>query len=246
MLNLATMLETSAREHPRRTAVVFGGLRLSYSQVDTTANQIANLLKSRGIGPGDRVALACPNLPYFPFVYFGILKAGAAVVPLNVLLQAREIAYHLEDSQVSAFFCFEGTPELPLGERGRQAFQEAMPGGHFFVLPAAPSADEPELEVGETLGQALADMPGDFETVQSSADDTAVILYTSGTTGRPKGAELSHSNMVLNAVVCDEMFGRAESDVFLTVLPLFHAFGQVVMMNQGFRRAAALVLMPRF
>ncbi|GAB3903199.1 hypothetical protein GCM10027612_69390 [Microbispora bryophytorum subsp. camponoti] len=121
MLNLAVVLEDSAREKPDATAVVFGDMRLPYSLVDTIAGQVANLLVSRGIGRGDKVALACPNLPYFPFVYYGILKTGATVVPLNVLLQAREIAYHLDDSDAKAFFCFEGSPELPLGERGRAA-----------------------------------------------------------------------------------------------------------------------------
>ena len=82
------------------------------------ANQVANLLVERGIEPGDKVALTCPNLPYFPIVYYGILKAGAAVVPLNVLLKGREVAYHLDDSDAKAYFCFEGTAELPMAQEG--------------------------------------------------------------------------------------------------------------------------------
>ncbi|GLW08005.1 long-chain-fatty-acid--CoA ligase [Microtetraspora sp. NBRC 13810] len=245
MLNLAIVLEDSAREAPDHTAMVFGELRLPYSLVDTVANQVANLLVARGIGKGDKVAIACPNLPYFPFVYYGILKAGATVVPLNVLLQAREIAYHLTDSDAKAFFCFEGTPELPLGERGRAGFDQVEVTEHFFVLPATAFATESEL--GETVWAALDGMPGEFSTVQTAPDDTAVILYTSGTTGQPKGAELSHQNMVMNAMVSDAMFpDEADGDVFLTVLPLFHSFGQTTLLNMGFRRRATLVLLPRF
>ncbi|WP_055481432.1 long-chain-fatty-acid--CoA ligase [Sphaerimonospora mesophila] len=244
MLNLSVVLEDSAREHPDHTAVVYEDLRLPYSLVDSMANQVANLLVSRGIGRGDKVALACPNLPYFPFVYFGILKAGAVVVPLNVLLQAREITYHLDDSEAKAFFCFEGTPELPLGERGRKGFEGAAGAEHFFVLPATPLATESPY--GESLWAALDGVPGTFETVATSAEDTAVILYTSGTTGQPKGAELSHQNMLLNAIISDEMFARQEQNVYLATLPLFHSFGQTVVMNTGFRRHATIVLMPRF
>src|SRR5690606_29967354 len=196
-------------------------------------------------GRGDKVAIACPNLPYFPFVYFGILKAGAVVVPLNVLLQAREITYHLDDSDSKALFCFEGTPELPLGERGKAGFEAAEGCEHFFVLPATPLATESQY--GESIWAALDGMPGEFETVQTSADDTAVILYTSGTTGQPKGAELSHQNMLMNVMVSDQMFPRTEGgDVYLGVLPLFHSFGQTVVMNTGFFRGAKVVLMPRF
>ncbi|MEV4097624.1 long-chain-fatty-acid--CoA ligase [Streptosporangium saharense] len=245
MLNLSIVLEDSARQQPDRTAIVFGDLRLPYSLVDTIANQVANLLVSRGVGKGDRVALACPNLPYFPFVYYGILKTGATVVPLNVLLQPREIAYHLRDAEAKAFFCFEGTPELPLGERGRTGFDDSELTEHFFVLPATAFATESEH--GETLWAALDGVPGQFQTVQTAPDDTAVILYTSGTTGQPKGAELSHQNMLLNAMVSDEMFPRAEEgDAFLAALPLFHSFGQTTVLNLGFRRRATVVLMPRF
>ncbi|GGL00091.1 long-chain-fatty-acid--CoA ligase [Sphaerisporangium melleum] len=251
MLNLSVVLEDSARERPDHTAVVFGDLRMSYALVNTLAEQVAALLASRGIGKGDKVALACPNLPYFPIVYFGILKAGATVVPLNVLLQSREIAYHLRDSQAKALFCFEGTPELPLGRRGYEGFVSALPenGPHadgFFVLPATPLGTDSGIEGVPTLWTALQDMPGGFETVRTDPDDTAVILYTSGTTGQPKGAELSHQNMLMNAIVCDEMFQRTGEDVFLAVLPLFHSFGQTVVMNTGLRRRATLVLMPRF
>lgn len=138
MLNLSVILEDSARATPDRDAVVFGDMRLSYALLDQVSNQVANLLTARGIGPGDNVALACPNLPYFPIVYYGILKAGAAVVPLNVLLSAREIAYHLGDSDAKAFFCFEGNPELPLGERGRQGYEQAQACETLIALPATP------------------------------------------------------------------------------------------------------------
>ena len=251
MLNLSVVLEDSAREWPDRTAVVFGDVRMPYSLVNTLANQVANLLRSRGIGRGDMVALACPNVPYFPFVYFGILKAGATVVPLNVLLRTREIAYHLRDSGAKALFCFEGTPDLPLGERGYAGFREVVPegdphAGDFIMLPATPFATDSGIEGVPTLWTALDGMPATFETVATAPDDTAVILYTSGTTGQPKGAELSHQNMLMNAVVSDEMFETTEEDVFLVTLPLFHSFGQTVVMNAGFRRRAALVLVPRF
>ncbi|MFG1942538.1 long-chain fatty acid--CoA ligase [Nonomuraea sp. NPDC048826] len=245
MLNLSIVLEDSARNTPENTAVVFGDMRLPYSMIDTVANQVANLLVSRGIGKGDKVAVSCPNLPYFPFVYFGILKTGATVVPLNVLLQSREIAYHLDDSDAKALFCFEGTPELPLGERGKAGFEASEGCEHFFVLPATPLATESEY--GESFWAALGGMSGEFETVQTSADDTAVILYTSGTTGQPKGAELSHQNMLMNALVSDRMFPRTEGgDTYLGVLPLFHSFGQTTVMNTGFLRGAKVVLMPRF
>ncbi|GAA2661466.1 long-chain fatty acid--CoA ligase [Nonomuraea recticatena] len=245
MLNLSIVLEDSARTAPDDTAVVFGDLRLPYSMVDTIANQVANLLVARGIGKGDKVALACPNLPYFPFVYFGILKAGATVVPLNVLLQSREIAYHLDDSDAKALFCFEGSPELPLGERGKAGFEAAEGCEHFFVLPATALATESAY--GESIWAALNGMAGEFQTVQTAPEDTAVILYTSGTTGQPKGAELSHQNMLMNAMVSDEMFPRTPGgDTYLAVLPLFHSFGQTVVMNTGFRRRGTIVLMPRF
>src|SRR3712207_7477995 len=112
MANLASLLERSARDHGDREAVVLGDVRLTYTQVEAAANQVANLLVSRGIEKGDKVALSCPNLPYFSLVYWGILKAGATVVPLNVLLKGREVAYHLGDSDAKAYLCFQGTAEL--------------------------------------------------------------------------------------------------------------------------------------
>ncbi|KIH96523.1 acyl-CoA synthetase [Streptomonospora alba] len=247
MLNLAIVLEDSAQKNPDRTALVYGDIRMPYSMVDGLANQVANLLVARGVRPGDKVALACPNLPYFPMVYFGALKAGAVVVPVNVLSQSQELAYYLEDAEAKAFFCFEGTPELPLGERGKEAF-DATPGTeHFFVLPGAALATESSIEGAQTLWGALEGASDRFESVQTAADDTAVILYTSGTTGRPKGAELTHQNMLLNAMVNDELVpSYGGEDSTMAVLPLFHSFGQSSIMNAGLRRGAKLVLMPRF
>jgi long-chain acyl-CoA synthetase len=246
MLNLSVLLEDSARHHPERAAVVLGPQRLTYAQVNAAANQVAGLLRSRGIQPGDKVALTCPNLPYFPIVYYGILKAGAVVVPLNVLLKGREIAYHLRDSGAKAYFCFQGTPELPMGAEGFAGFNEVDAVEHFFLITADPAAASP-IEGAETLGAGLAGQSPVFESVLRDETDAAVILYTSGTTGQAKGAELSHSNLILNALTCNRLFGtQPATDTHLLVLPLFHSFGSTVNMNAGFSTASTLVLLPRF
>src|SRR5689334_21161045 len=191
MLNLSILLEDSARQYPDRDALVLGDTRLTYAQVNAAANQVANLLVSRGIQAGDKVALSCPNLPYFPIVYYGILKAGATVVPLNILLKGREVAYHLADSDAKAYFCFQGTPELPIGAEGWDGFGQTDACTDFFLITVDPAAASP-IEGAQTLGQALAGQAPTFESVTVDEDDTAVILYTSGTTGQPKGAELRH------------------------------------------------------
>jgi long-chain acyl-CoA synthetase len=184
-------------------------------------------------------------VPYFPIVYYGILKAGAAVVPLNVLNKAREVAYYLQDSEAKAYFCFEGTAQLPIGEYGYGGFQQAGTCENFLMITANPAASSPLVGV-TTLGEAMRGQPPTFETALTDPDDTAVILYTSGTTGQAKGAELTHANMVLNARLFDMLIPRADHDVHLITLPLFHSFGQTAQMNAGIYLRATLVLLPRF
>ncbi|WP_148612023.1 long-chain-fatty-acid--CoA ligase [Nocardioides rubriscoriae] len=245
--NLASLLEDTTAEHPEREALVFGDTRLTYAQVDGAANQVANLLASRGIVRGDKVALSCPNLPYFTIVYFGILKAGGTVVPLNVLLKGREVAYHLADSDAKAYFCFQGTPELAIGQEGHAGFEQTDSCEHFFMITADPTAASP-IEGTETLGQATAGQPPTFDTVTTDEDDTAVILYTSGTTGQPKGAELRHRNMRDNALAGKDLFGADADnpDTYLCVLPLFHSFGQTCIQNGAFAFGGTVVMLPRF
>ncbi|TCJ22874.1 long-chain-fatty-acid--CoA ligase [Nocardioides jejuensis] len=246
-LNLASILDDSAAAYPERTALVLGDTRLSYAQLNGAASQVANLLVERGIKPGDKVALSCPNLPYFSIVYFGILKAGATVVPLNVLLKGREVAYHLNDSQAKAVFAFQGTPDLAIGAECFEGFNGAEGCEHFFMITADPTAASP-IEGTETLGQGMAGKSPVFETVATDEDDTAVILYTSGTTGQPKGAELRHSNMFSNQATSQELFGfdAERPETGLCVLPLFHSFGQTAIHNATIATGGTLVLLPRF
>ena len=245
MFNLAAALETAAREAPAETALVFAGRRIAYGELNAAANQIAGGLADAGVGPGDVVALSCPNLPYFPMAYFGILKTGAAVLPVNVLLTADEIAWQLEDSGAAAFLCFEGTPDLPCGKAGHAAFARAPKCREFRVITADPAAPSP-IAGAATLGALMAGRALAFDAAQRDADDVAAVLYTSGTTGRPKGAALTHTNILLNAMIARELVGTAADDVCMIALPLFHVFGQVVLMVACVVARATMVLVPRF
>lgn len=245
--NVSRLLTDTASRYPERTAIVFGDDRITYAALDAAANRVANLLVSRGIRPGDKVALSCPNLPQFSSVYFGILKAGAAVVPLNVLLRSGEIAYHLADSDAKAYFAFEGTPALPIAQAAWEGF-EATEGCTEFFLIESGAAVPAGGGAPESYRTAVAEQPVTFRTVERDEDDTAVVLYTSGTTGHPKGAELRHRNVYDNALVGRELFAADPDrpDTYLCVLPLFHAFGQTVVQNGAFAFGGTIVLQPRF
>jgi long-chain acyl-CoA synthetase len=245
-LNLASVLQHPARLTPDRVAISYGTEQLTYRELDTMAGQVAAGLQSLGIRAGDNIALSCPNVPWFPIAYFGILKAGAAVVPINVLLKPREIAYHLKDSDAKAYLAFEGTAEFPLGTMARTASVEAG-SPHFIVMPRDPSSP-PE---GDIPIAAIMRDPAPLLPPRRDPHDTAVILYTSGTTGHPKGAELTHGNMVSNAVASHDMFapafgGGVAQAVTLITLPLFHSTAQTAQMNAALYGGYRLVLHARF
>jgi long-chain acyl-CoA synthetase len=250
-MNLSNLLEQQARLTPSREAVVQGGMRLNYAQVNAMANQVAGGLRALGLVAGDHIALSCPNVPYFPIAYYGILKMGGVVVPLNVLLKPREIAYHLSDSQAKALLVFEGTAELPMAQMARAACDEVTSCAHMIVMTTNPAGPSP-VERSLTLGQIMHTQAPVFASHAPAPDDTAVILYTSGTTGQPKGAELTHFNMVTNAIVSRDMMAPtldsplAGTSRQLITLPLFHSTGQTAQMNAAVSGGQTMVLLPRF
>ena len=250
-LNLASIISHHARIAPEREAVVCGDHRLTYGQLDAFSNKVANALFEMGIGLGDKVALSCPNLPFFPIVYYGIMKAGAAVVPLNVLFKPREIAYHLSDSDAKAIFVFEGTDELPLARCVKEGFDQVDSCTDLVVMTKDPAAVSPFHE-HKTLTALTLDRSDKFEIYPTKPGDTCAILYTSGTTGQPKGAELTHLNLMSNVTttylihlpVLD--FTDGEQKTCLITLPLFHTTGQTVQMNTNMYGGNRSVLLPRF
>lgn len=245
MLNLAIILDDSAKRYPSKAAFTSMDTPYSFAQINEAANKVANGLKSRGINAGDKVALSCLNLPAFPIVYFGIIKTGAVVVPLSVLLKQEEIEYVLRDSEAKAYFCFSGTSELPMGTFGYAAYKAVKECTHFFMI--MPSVDMlSSIEGTETLQSLMEGQLPHFEMYQSNAEETCVIIYTSGTTGRPKGAELTHSNLLQNAILSSDLMESRAEDIGLIILPLFHIFGMTVQMNAAIYKGSSSILLARF
>jgi long-chain acyl-CoA synthetase len=226
-VNLAANLTASAEGLGEKTALKLDEVEMSYRALDTASARVAGLLAQRGVEPGDRVGLMLPNVPEFAVVYFGVLRAGAVVVPINPLLKEREVAFYLSDSGARMVFAWHGFAEAAeAGARG--------PGAEcVFVTP------------GE-FARLLADADQLDSLADRAADDTAVILYTSGTTGTPKGAELTHSNLSSNVAAVTALHSFGENDVVLGALPLFHSFGQTCSMNAAVASGATLSLIPRF
>jgi long-chain acyl-CoA synthetase len=213
--NLALNLTATARE------------RCAWSDLDDNSARVARLLGERGLATGDRVGIMLPNVPQFAAVYYGVLRAGGVVVPMNVLLKRREVAFYLGDSEARLVF-----------------------GWHAFAEEAAAGADKAGAECLVVEPLAFERSLAGVEPLPAVADrdggDTAVILYTSGTTGKPKGAELTHANLRHNVEAVLELFSIERDDVILGALPLFHSFGQTCALNAAVAAGARLALMPRF
>ncbi|MBT2539007.1 long-chain fatty acid--CoA ligase [Arthrobacter sp. ISL-69] len=223
-MNLIRQADT----RPDRTAIRLDDVVLSYAQLEDATRKVAGLLAERGVQPGDRVAVMLPNVPQFAVLYYGILRMGGVVVPMNPLLKDREIAYYLGNSGAKLIFTAEGCrAEAEAGAKQADAEVVVVQAAGFAALLAAVT---PVQGVTERAGT-----------------ETAVILYTSGTTGQPKGAELTHANLARNAEVCvDELFGLTAEDMVFGGLPLFHVFGQTCGLNAVIAAGATLTLLPRF
>ena len=231
-MNIASHVERVARADPGHKAIVFEGRDISYGALDACACALAHSLRANGVQRGDRVALYLPNIPAFMLAYLAGEKLGAIVVSVNSIFKSEEVKYLLNDSGAKVVFT---TAEL---------------------LPSVPRHECPTLEktvicegqaAGEiVLGDWLAAGKPTFKTEDMAADDAAVLLYSSGTTGFPKGVTLTHNNIITNtraAVNCSHHSGDDRLAIFL---PLFHVFAQNYIMNAGFVAGATLVLFRRF
>jgi long-chain acyl-CoA synthetase len=238
MTNLALDLREAAQIYPGRPAIRLDAATLSYAELDELSARAAGWLRGwrgrdgQGLRPGDPVAIMTPNVPHFPVFYYGVLRAGGVVVPMNPLLKAREVAHYLGDSGARLVIAWE------------TAAGEARAGAE--AAGAATGGSEALIINGPTLAEAAA-WPSLAEITPRADDDTAVILYTSGTTGTPKGAELTHANLHRNASVsATSLFSLGPDDVLMGCLPLFHSFGQTCGLNAAILSGACLTLIPRF
>lgn len=227
-VNISQNLVNSAQQHPGRTALRLDDAAMSYEALSTATTYAAGLLAEKGVSVGDRVAIMLPNVPQFAILYYAALRVGAIVVPMNPLLKEREVSYYLTNSGARLLFVWAGY------EQGAIDAAQSMNAEVVVVDPA-------------TFAQQLQSAQPLDTVVPREDSDTAVILYTSGTTGQPKGAELTHSNLDRNIdVSVDELINLTARDVVFGGLPLFHVFGQTCGLNAAIKAGAELTLLPRF
>ena len=235
--NLASICREAAMETPDKTALIFDEVRISYTQLDALSDGVAAGLRAMGVGRGSAVGLQLPNIPHFLIAYFGILKAGAAAVPMNVLLKAPEVTHQLSDSGARLLVTWDGVA----AEAARGAAEAGDVPVYVVVTGAAPLP-----EGARDAVELTAPVSGRLDIEATEPTDTAVIIYTSGTTGKPKGAQLTHFQLYMNCDVAGRLFGLVKDDVGLGVLPLFHVFGLSSVANTVIRFGGTLTLVPRF
>ena len=245
MLNCSVILDGTAQSFGDYEAVVSRGERWTYTRLNRAACQLANGLRKAGIKRGDRLMLACPNRIEFIIAFFGILKAGAVVVPVSVLAKRRELVFLIDDTKAKGIICFEGTEDLAIGDEAVAAFRETDSCQNLWLIPEQ-SGGSASFDGVSTLNDLMEGMPDELDSVWTEPGETAVILYTSGTTGKPKGAELTHQNIFSAAVTAGRLADVSASDTGIVTLPLFHCYAQTVQMNAGFVSASRLVLLERF
>jgi long-chain acyl-CoA synthetase len=237
--NLASILTETTLAAPDAPACRIGGNPTTYRELDEQSGRMAAGLRSAGLAPGQVVALQLPNIPQFLTAYFGALKAGLVVLPLNPLLMAPELEYHLTDSAAALLIGFEGIH----AEASKACETTGVP---LYLVSFGPGPlPEGTRPVSELVSTAPLDEPGG-DVMPRAPDDTAVLVYTSGTTGKPKGAELTHFQLYMNSTIAGGLFGVRSDDVVLAVLPFFHVFGLSSVVNVFVRHGGCLSIVPRF
>ena len=228
-MNICEHLCNPAKIFPHQAAIVFESFTVTYEQLNEQSIAAAHQLRCAGIGPGDRVAIMLPNVPAFAVWYYGILRRGAIAVSLSTRLSESEITFAVQDCGAEVIVVANGSD---LGEN-------------------TPANIRQVIEVSD-LGDSCDSQPLDFDTHMSQdiynaiPDEPALILYTSGTTGFPKGATLSHGNVSSNVCAFNHLCGMRSLEVILLTVPLFHCFGQNALLNSGLNSGATLVLQRKF
>ncbi len=263
-------LDDSAAKYPNQVFTIFNGASKTYAQVKDTADRIANFLASKGIGKGDKVAIFLPNLPHFPEILFGILKAGAVAVNCNPVYTPPELNYQLKDSESKAVFCMDHPQFYPstveaIKDTGVETviicnIKSYLPklkgliGGLLGKIPKAASHQPGHIMFDDMVAKATPNPPAvDIDP----ENDTAIMLYTGGTTGVPKGAELVHTNFTYDVEALFECLrlvhekGKKPEQArfggfhcFLGVLPWYHSFGITVALLSATASGSRLVCIP--
>jgi len=253
---LHALLENSARKYPWRPALLYYGRRISYSQLWEASLRVASSLDEGGLGRGDRVALLLPNIPQFVIAYFGILAAGCVAVPLNPLNPEREIERELSEVEAKTLIALdrfldrlpEGDWELYLAEA------ESYLPWHLRALSRLRGGRPRRRGGAKGFGELMASPPRKPELEMDPEEDLAVILYTGGTTGPPKGVMHTHFSLVANALQTYHWTrGWGESrkpypagwPYVLSAVPFFHSYGLTVALNEPILAGATLILLPR-
>jgi len=245
MLNMATILETNARLYPDKPAIIQGNHVYTFRELNNLANRVAQGLQKAGVCSGDKVALSCLTNAYFVMSYYGIMKTGGVVVSLNPLLKHEEIARNLADAEACLYMCHDGAGQLPMLTEGYAAFHRTSSCRHFCLI--ADAGELPAFSEEVFFFQDWLEVnDGCFETVQNAADAPCNIIFTSGTTGRAKGAELTHANYAVTCLSYSDVMGYTSDDIILVAAPLFSVLGQTMLMGAGLYAGATLVLQPRF
>lgn len=251
------ILEETVKNYPNRVALYFYGYKMTYKELLEKAERFAGYLRSKGIGPGDVVAIFLPNSPQFAIAYYGTLMAGATVSPMNVLYGPALIRHQLEDNKAKILVAIDifkekilaGVPDS-VEEILWTGIQDFLPGIKSFLYKL--KAKPPKIQE-DSRNKFFKKIPASSERIKEKPhinpkEDIAALMYTGGTTGVPKGAELTHYNLLANVIQIDAWYKRGQKgvDVFVGALPWFHIYGQSAVLNNGVYKAATIIVFARW